>query len=184
LTGRPVHVIKASDPPNSFIPQKQSHYKRVRPLSGADGSIFFLFQRKLEKDRGSEKMEKKWVHTEEAPQPVGPYAQAVKAGGCLYVSGQIPLDPQTGQLLTGSFAEQVGKVLDSLAAILKAGGSSLDAVIKVTVYLSDMAYFNEFNAVYTSYFDRSRPARSCVAVSQLPKGALLEIDAIALCEDS
>jgi len=129
-------------------------------------------------------MEKKWVNTEEAPQPVGFYAQAVKAGGWLYVSGQIPLDPQTGQPLTGNFAEQAGKTLDNLAAILKAGGSSLDAVVKITIYLSDMAYFNEFNSIYASYFEHSRPARSCVAVSRLPKDALLEIDAVALCEDS
>jgi len=129
-------------------------------------------------------MEKKWVNTEEAPHPVGFYAQAVKAGGWLYVSGQIPLDPQTGQPLTGNFAEQAGKTLDNLAAILKAGGSSLDAVVKITIYLSDMAYFNEFNSIYASYFEHSRPARSCVAVSRLPKDALLEIDAVALCEDS
>ncbi|ABC78580.1 RidA family protein [Syntrophus aciditrophicus] len=129
-------------------------------------------------------MEKKWVHAAEAPRPVGPYAQAVKAGGWLYVSGQIPLDPQTGQLLTGSFAEQAEKTLDNLAAILKAGGSSLDSVVKVTIYLADMAYFNEFNTVYASYFENSRPARSCVAVSRLPKDALLEIEAVALCEDS
>jgi len=138
----------------------------------------------LKKTEVQEKMDKKWVNTEEAPLPVGPYAQAVKAGGFLYVSGQIPLDPQTGQLVKGSFAEQAGKALDNLAAVLKAGGSSLDSVVKVTVYLSDLAYFNEFNAVYTSYFERSRPARSCIAVSRLPKDALLEIDAVALCEDS
>ena len=129
-------------------------------------------------------MEKRWINTKEAPQPVGPYAQAVKSGKWLYISGQIPLDPQTGQLLTGSFAEQAGRTLDNLAAILKAGGSSLDAVVKVTIYLADMAYFNEFNSIYASYFESSRPARSCVAVSQLPKGALLEIDAVALCEDT
>jgi len=129
-------------------------------------------------------MEKRWVNTEEAPKPAGPYAQAVKAGGWLYISGQIPLDTQTGQPLTGTFAEQAGKTLDHLAAILKAGGSSLDAVVKITIYLSDMAFFNEFNSIYASYFEGSRPARSCVAVSRLPKDALLEIDAVALCEDS
>jgi 2-iminobutanoate/2-iminopropanoate deaminase len=129
-------------------------------------------------------MEKKLVNTDGAPQPVGPYAQAVKAGGCLYVSGQIPLDPSSGQLLTGAFADQVKLTLDNLAAVLKAGGASLDSVVKVTVYLTDMANFNEFNSVYTSYFESSRPARSCVAVNQLPKGVPLEIDAIALCEGS
>jgi 2-iminobutanoate/2-iminopropanoate deaminase len=107
----------------------------------------------------------------------------VKAGGFLYVSGQIPLNPQTGQFPAGSFAEQARQALDNLAAILKAGGSSLGSVVKVTVYLSDMAYFAEFNTVYASYFERSRPARSCVAVGELPKGALLEVEAIALCED-
>ncbi|OPY14192.1 MAG: Enamine/imine deaminase [Syntrophus sp. PtaB.Bin001] len=129
-------------------------------------------------------MEKKWVNTDQAPQPVGPYAQAVKAGGCLYVSGQIPLDPSSGQILTGSFAEQVKMTLDNLAAVLEAGGASLDSVVKVTVYLTDMSYFNEFNTIYTSYFERSRPARSCVAVSRLPKDVPLEIDAVALCEGS
>ncbi len=128
-------------------------------------------------------MDKKWINTGEAPLPVGPYAQAVKAGGFLYVSGQIPLDPQTGQFPAGFFAEQARQALDNLAAILKAGGSSLDSVVKVTVYLSDMAYFAEFNTVYAAYFEQSRPARSCVAVRELPKAALLEVEAIALCED-
>ena len=129
-------------------------------------------------------MEKKWVNTEEAPQPVGPYAQAVKAGGWLFVSGQIPLDSQTAQPLTGTYAEQTQQTLENLAAILKAGGSSLDRVVKVTIYLSDMAYFNEFNAIYASFFEQSRPARSCIEVSRLPKDALLEIEAIAFCENS
>ena len=128
-------------------------------------------------------MEKKWVTTREAPLPVGPYAQAVKAGGFLFVSGQIPVDARTGQLSTGPFVEQAGKALDNLAAVLKAGGASLDSVVKVTVYLSDMTNFNEFNTVYITYFENSRPARSCVAVRELPKGALVEIEAVALCED-
>lgn len=129
-------------------------------------------------------MEKKWINTEEAPQPVGPYAQAVRAGEWLYVSGQIPLNPQTGQPLTGTFAEQARQALENLAAVLKAGGSSLDNVVKVTIYLSDMNDFSEFNEVYSSYFEQSRPARSCVAVSRLPKDALLEIEAVAFCENS
>ncbi|MDY0187820.1 MAG: Rid family detoxifying hydrolase [Syntrophus sp. (in: bacteria)] len=128
-------------------------------------------------------MEKKWVNTREAPLPVGPYAQAVKAGGFLFVSGQIPVDARTGQLSTGPFAEQAGKALDNLAVVLKGGGASLDSVVKVTVYLSDMANFNEFNTVYITYFENSRPARSCIAVRELPKGALVEIEAVALCED-
>jgi 2-iminobutanoate/2-iminopropanoate deaminase len=128
-------------------------------------------------------MEKKWVTTREAPLPVGPYAQAVKAGGFPFVSGQIPVDARTGQLATGPFVEQAGKALDNLAAVLKAGGASLDSVVKVTVYLSDMTNFNEFNTVYITYFENSRPARSCVAVRELPKGALVEIEAVALCED-
>lgn len=127
-------------------------------------------------------MDRRIVHTEGAPQPVGPYAQAIKAGGLLYVSGQIPADPGTGELVTGSFELQVQTVLDNLTRILEEGDSGLDRVIKVTIFLTDMALFEQLNTMYTQYFGKSRPARSCVAVHRLPKDAPLEIDAVAICD--
>jgi 2-iminobutanoate/2-iminopropanoate deaminase len=127
-------------------------------------------------------VDRRIVHTEGAPQPVGPYAQAIKAGGLLYVSGQIPADPGTGELVTGSFELQVQTVLDNLTRILEEGDSGLDRVIKVTIFLTDMALFEQLNTMYTQYFGKSRPARSCVAVHRLPKDAPLEIDAVAICD--
>ncbi len=127
-------------------------------------------------------MDRRIVHTEGAPQPVGPYAQAIKAGSWLYVSGQIPADPGTGELVTGPFELQVRTVLDNLTRILEEGNSGLDRVIKVTIFLTDMTLFEQLNTIYAQYFRKSRPARSCVAVHRLPKDAPLEIDAVAICD--
>lgn len=126
-------------------------------------------------------MDREIVYTERAPQPIGPYAQAVRAGDWLYVSGQIPVDPGKGELVTGPFELQVRTVLDNLTHILEEGRSSLNRVIKVTIFLTDMALFEQFNTVYMQYFGESRPARSCVAVHRLPKDAPLEIEAVAIC---
>ena len=126
-------------------------------------------------------MTKDMIATDSAPLPVGPYAQAIRAHGWLYVSGQIPLDPETGDLVDGSFEKQVRRTLDNITAILEAGGSNRDLVVKTTVYLTDMTLFSQFNEIYTEYFNASRPARVCVAVKELPKAAPLEIDAVALC---
>src|SRR5688572_17675414 len=121
-----------------------------------------------------------YVATPDAPKAIGPYSQAVKANGFIYTSGQIDLDPPTGNLVDGSFEEQVHRVLRNLDAVLRAGGSSFDRVLKATVYLTDLANFQAMNAIYAEYFGDHKPARTTVGVSQLPKGGAVEIDLVAL----
>ncbi len=127
-------------------------------------------------------MTKEIVYTEHAPAPVGPYSQAIKANGFLYVSGQIAINPKTNELVLGSFEEQSRLVLDNLKAILEAGNSSLEKVIKVTIFLKDMGQFGTFNTIYSEYFAAFKPARACVEVSRLPKDVEVEVEAIALCD--
>ena len=115
-----------------------------------------------------------------APQAIGPYSQAVEAGGFLFVSGQIPLEPTSGKMVEGGIEVQTARVLDNLQAILTAAGASLADVVKTTVYLKDMGDFARVNEVYARYFAKDCPARVCVAVSDLPKGALVEIDVVAV----
>ena len=124
-------------------------------------------------------MSRSIIKTSKAPAPVGPYSQAVSSGNILYVSGQIPLDPESGKLVGNSFAEQCHRVLLNLKIILEAGGSGLERVLKVTIYMKNLAQFGELNEIYSEYFDVSKPARACVEVSNLPKGADVEMDAIA-----
>ena len=124
-------------------------------------------------------MMKKVISTAEAPQAIGPYSQAVEAGGFIFVSGQIPLIPTTGELVEGSVEVQTARVLENLKAILEAAGSSLEAVVKTTVYIVKMEDFAKVNGIYGQYFEENPPARVCVEVSKLPKGALVEIDVIA-----
>ena len=124
-------------------------------------------------------MSRSIVNTSKAPAPVGPYSQAVRCGNMLFVSGQIPLDPESGELVLNSFAEQCHRVLLNLKIILEAGGSALGNVLKVTIYMQNIAQFNELNEIYSEYFDASKPARACVEVSALPKGVAVEMDAIA-----
>ncbi len=119
------------------------------------------------------------VSTDEAPAAVGPYSQGVVAGGLVFVSGQIPLDPATGELVEGPFAEQVRRVLENVDAVLRAAGSARDRVLKVTVFLTDMGRFGELNRVYESFFAGHRPARAVVEVSALPKGVAVEMEAVA-----
>ena len=120
------------------------------------------------------------VRTSAAPAPVGPYSQAVVAGGFVFASGQIPLDPATGKLVGGEIEAQTERVLDSLRAVLEAAGSSLDRVVRASVYLVDLAAFPRVNAVYARYFvSDPKPARSTVQVAALPLGAQVEIDVIA-----
>ena len=123
---------------------------------------------------------KKCIATDRAPQAIGPYSQAVEAGGFVFVSGQIPLAPATGEMVHGGSEAQTARVLDNLQAILIAAGASLTDVVKTTVYLKDMGDFARVNEVYARYFLEECPARVCVAVSDLPKGALVEIDVIAV----
>ncbi|HXE31634.1 MAG TPA: RidA family protein [Terriglobales bacterium] len=121
------------------------------------------------------------VSSPQAPNAIGPYVQAVRAGGFLFLSGQIPLDPATGALLVDAdIAQQTERVLQNLQAVLEAGGASLAAAVKTTVYLADLNDFAAMNAAYAKFFPQNPPARSTVEVSRLPRGARVEIDVIAL----
>jgi len=119
------------------------------------------------------------VSTTEAPGAIGPYSQAIKAGGFLFASGQIALDPTTGTITEGGITAQAHQVLQNLGAVLKAAGVSYDRVVKTTVYLADMADFPAVNEVYATYFRPPAPARATVQAAGLPKGVLVEIDLIA-----
>jgi 2-iminobutanoate/2-iminopropanoate deaminase len=124
---------------------------------------------------------KRCVATAGAPKAVGPYSQAVVAGGLVFASGQIPLDPQSGKLIESDRIEDhVRRVMENLIAVLSAAGSSLDQIVKATIYLVDMAEFPELNKAYASYFAAEPPARATVQVAALPLGARVEIDVIAL----
>ena len=125
-------------------------------------------------------MNKTTVSTDNAPKAIGPYEQGIKVGDFVYASGQIPLDPKTGNLIAGGISEQTRQVMENLRAILEAGGSSLDRVVKATVFLKNIADFAAMNAVYAEYLGHAKPARSTVAVADLPRGALVEIDFIAM----
>jgi 2-iminobutanoate/2-iminopropanoate deaminase len=114
------------------------------------------------------------------PAPIGPYSQAIRAGSTLYCAGQVPLDPKIGQLVSGSIVDQTRRALDSLFAVLGAAQLSADNVVKTTVFLIDMGDFPAMNEVYARYFPRQAPARTTVQVSALPRGARIEIDAIAV----
>jgi 2-iminobutanoate/2-iminopropanoate deaminase len=121
------------------------------------------------------------IQTDQAPAAIGPYSQAVAAGGLVFVSGQIPLDPATGQLVTGGVAAQAAQAIANLRAILEAAGLSLDDVVKTTVLLADMADFEAVNKVYADHFTAEpRPARAAFQAAALPKGALVEIEAVAV----
>ncbi len=124
-------------------------------------------------------MTKAIVETKLAPAAIGPYSQAVRAGSLLYVSGQIPLDPQTGELVGSDIESQTRRVLENLSAILKAGGSGLEHVVKTTIYLQDMQQFQKVNEIYGSYFKPPFPARATVEVARLPRNVQVEIDCIA-----
>ena len=120
------------------------------------------------------------VSTDKAPKAIGPYAQAIKVGEVIYTAGQIPIDPQSGNLIAGGIAEQTRQVLENLKAVLEAAGSSLEKVVKATVFLKNMADFAALNEVYGEYLGAAKPARSTVAVAELPRGALVEIDFVAV----
>ena len=122
------------------------------------------------------------VHTDSAPKAIGPYSQAIRANGLIFASGQIPLDPATMQIVEGGIREQTERVLNNLAAVLEAAGSSLDRVVKTTVFLADLTDFAEMNETYGRFFGEAPPARSTVEVSRLPRDVRVEIDVIALVE--
>ena len=119
------------------------------------------------------------IHTDNAPKAIGPYSQAVMAGGMLFVSGQIPINPQTSELSTADISEQTKLVMDNIGAILKAAGLSYENIVKTTCLLADINDFAAMNKVYAEYFPTNPPARSAFAVKDLPKSARLEIEVIA-----
>jgi 2-iminobutanoate/2-iminopropanoate deaminase len=125
-------------------------------------------------------MTKEFVETKEAPDPIGPYSQAIRANGFIFISGQIPIDPVAGAVVTGNIAEQTQQVMKNLSAILRAAGSGFDQVVKTTVFLARMEDFPVFNQIYGEYLGTSKPARATVQVARLPKDVLLQVDAIAL----
>ncbi len=124
-------------------------------------------------------MSKHIIHTDAAPAAIGPYSQAVRAGDFVFAAGQIGLDPATGRLVEGGVAEQTRQALRNLQAVLEAAGASLQQVVKTTVFLQDMNDFAAMNAVYATFFPSEPPARAAVQAAALPKGALVEIEAIA-----
>ena len=125
------------------------------------------------------KMKMKIIETDRAPAAIGPYSQAVVAGGILYVSGQIPLDPATGEIVEGGLVAQTNRVMENLKAVVEAAGGEVGSIVKVTIYLTDMQQFATVNEIYGTYFSAPYPARACVEVSALPKGVEIEMDAVA-----
>jgi 2-iminobutanoate/2-iminopropanoate deaminase len=123
--------------------------------------------------------DRKRIHTDGAPAAIGPYSQAIESGGFVFTAGQIGLDPGTGEFVEGGVAEQAERALNNLSAVLEAAGSSMKDVVKTTLYLADMGDFVTVNEIYAGYFSQPFPARSAVQAADLPKGALVEIDAIA-----
>ncbi|MFS7004840.1 RidA family protein [Carnobacterium maltaromaticum] len=120
------------------------------------------------------------IYTDQAPAAIGPYSQAIKIENTLYTSGQIPVDPTNGKIISTEITEQAQQVMKNLQAVLEEGGSNLNSVIKTTCFLTDMADFTAFNEVYGSYFGDHKPARSCVAVKELPLNVRVEVEAIAV----
>lgn len=127
-------------------------------------------------------MSRQTIYSKEAPEPIGPYSQAICYDSLVFTSGQIAIDARSGALVGNNAGDQTRQVLENLSVVLKAAASSLDAVIKTTIYLKNMDDFTEVNQVYASYFDQSPPARSTVEVRRLPKDVLVEIDCIAVRE--
>jgi 2-iminobutanoate/2-iminopropanoate deaminase len=125
-------------------------------------------------------MKKKVIQTEKAPKAIGPYSQAIQAGNFLFLSGQIPLDPKTGELVKGDIRKQTQQVLENIKGILESQGLGMENVVKVTIFLEDIANFNQVNEVYATYFPSSPPARSTVEVTKLPRDADIEIEALAI----
>ena len=123
---------------------------------------------------------KKVIFTEKAPAAIGPYSQAIEANGMVFMSGQIPVNPATGEFVEGGIVEQTTQVFENIKNVLAEAGLTTANVVKTTVFLADMSLFADMNAVYAKYFDGASPARSAVAVKALPKGALVEIECIAV----
>ena len=125
-------------------------------------------------------MRKKVIYTEKAPKAIGPYSQAIRTDSFIFTAGQIGLDPTTGELVAGMVEEQTRQALNNLRNVIEAAGSSMDNVVKTTVFLKDMADFPKMNSIYAEYFGENPPARSTVAVAGLPKGGLVEVEAVVI----
>ena len=125
-------------------------------------------------------VKKKVIQTEKAPRAIGPYSQAIRAGNFLFLSGQIPLDPKTGELVKGDIRQQTKQVLENIKGVLESQGLGMEDVVKATIFLKDIGNFNQVNEVYATYFPSSPPSRSTVEVAKLPRDADIEIEAIAL----
>ena len=125
-------------------------------------------------------MKKNVIHTEKAPKAIGPYSQAIRTESMVYTAGQIGLDPATGELIGSTVEEQTRQALTNLRSVLEAAGSSMDQVVKTTVFLKDMNDFAKMNPIYAEFFGENPPARSTIAVAGLPKGGLVEIEVVAL----
>ncbi len=123
---------------------------------------------------------KKVISTSNAPAAIGPYSQAIEVNGMVFLSGQLPVNPATGEIVDGGIKEQTTQSFENIASILKETGLTMNNIVKTTVYLADISLFAEMNEVYAGYFDGAYPARSAFAVKQLPKGALVEIESIAV----
>ena len=128
-------------------------------------------------------MEKKIISTDKAPKAIGPYSQAVEVGEFLFLSGQIPIDPSTGDMVEGDFQAQTRRVMENLKAVLESRGLRMESVVKTTIFLTDMGKFSQVNEIYGSYFSENPPARSTVQVGGLPRGAAIEVEAVALTTD-
>jgi len=128
-------------------------------------------------------VKKKVIQTEKAPKAIGPYSQAIQAGNFLFLSGQIPLDPKTGELIKGDIGQQARQVLENIKGVLESQKLGMEDVVKVTIFLKDIGNFNEVNEVYATYFPSSPPARSTLEVAKIPRDAAIEIEAIALIHD-
>lgn len=128
-------------------------------------------------------MSKNQIHTDNAPAAIGPYSQAIRAGDTVYLSGQIPLDPVSGEVVDGDFADRCRRVFDNLTAVARASGASLDNVVKLNVFLTDLGRFAEVNEIMSGYFSEPYPARAAVEVAALPKGVDVEMDAVLVTGD-
>ena len=120
------------------------------------------------------------INTDKSPAAIGPYSQGIKTGNLLFVSGQMPINPSTGEIVGGTIKDQTARVIENLRAILEEAGLTLDNVVKTTVFIKDMNEFSNINEVYASYFTKTKPARSCVEVARLPKDVGIEMEAIAV----
>jgi 2-iminobutanoate/2-iminopropanoate deaminase len=162
-------------------------YKVINKISLIAENVYInlnlLYNQKRQSLFGDDIMPKKVISTNLAPRAIGPYSQAVKSGNLLFVSGQIPLNPVTGEI-TGDIREQTRQALENLESILGAAGASLTDVMKTTVFLKNLDDFSSMNAVYQEYFLKDSPARSTIEVSRIPRGALVEIEAIAVINET